>query len=121
MDDRAGDPVRAARQRYPAEMLRIVIGHPGNDDEPGEVVMLARGLRDAGHEVIHAGPQEAVEALAAAAVQEDADVVALVLDPADEGDVLGRMRDTLASLADEEIDVVAAEGWREVLARVEGP
>lgn len=101
-------------------MLRIVVGRPGPGDDPGEVVMLARALRDAGHEVIHAGPQDAVESLAAAAVQEDADLVALLLGADDAGDVLGRLRDALASLGDDETDVVADASWREVLARVEG-
>lgn len=100
-------------------MLRIVVGQPGPGDEPGEVVRLARALRDAGHEVIHAGPQEAVESLAAAAVQEDADVVALLLGAGDAGDAMGRLRDTLASLGDDDIDVVADASWREVLARIE--
>jgi methylmalonyl-CoA mutase C-terminal domain/subunit len=98
-------------------MLRIVIGRPGPEDEPSAVVALARALRDAGHEVIHAGPQDEAEALAAAAVQEDADVVALLT--GDEEEARGTtdlLLGLLGSSGADEVLVVAGRSPAEVLA-----
>jgi methylmalonyl-CoA mutase C-terminal domain/subunit len=99
-------------------MLRIVIGQPGPDDESQAVAALARRLRDAGHEVIHAGRQEEPEPLAEAAVQEDADLVALVLtDPDDDGPA-ARVRQQLAARGAGDIDVVCGAAPADVLALV---
>lgn len=98
-------------------MLRIVIGQPGSADGPQDVVALARSLRDAGHEVIHAGSQEDVEPLAEAAVQEDADAVALVLDPGDESRA-GPIRDLLLARGAGDIAVVEGSTAVDVLARI---
>lgn len=62
-------------------MMRIVVGRPGPDAgaraaEHG-LETLARVLRDAGHEVVLAGLHQSAQQLAATAVQEDADLVAV--------------------------------------------
>lgn len=49
--------------------MRIVVAEPG----------LGRALRDAGHEVIYLGPDHTPEQIAATAVQEDADLIALAV------------------------------------------
>ena len=98
-------------------MLRIVIGQPGHADGPQAVVALARALRDSGHEVIHAGGQDDVEPLAEAAVQEDADAVALVIDPG--GVTLaGRLRDILEGRGAGDIAVVEGDTTVDVLTRI---
>jgi methylmalonyl-CoA mutase C-terminal domain/subunit len=99
-------------------MLRIVIGRPGPDDGPAPVVALARALRDGGHEVIHAGAQDDAEALAAAAVQEDVDVVALVTGDDDAAGMTTRLRRLLVDRGADDIEVLAGAGPTEVLARV---
>lgn len=98
-------------------MLRIVIGRPGPGEEPQAVVALARALRDAGNEVIHAGPQDDAESLAAAAVQEDADVVALLADgDTDARGATDRMRELLDVQGADDIAVVAGRGPTDVLS-----
>lgn len=57
---------------------------------------VARVLRDAGHEVVHAGSLAGPEQVAAAAVQEDVDVIAVVVATA-EGAGESRLREVLAS------------------------
>ncbi len=61
-------------------MIRIVVGQVGYDG-PGSadsvVTAAGRALRDAGHEVVHVGTQQAADQVAGTAIQEDADVVAL--------------------------------------------
>ena len=57
--------------------VRVVVAKPGLDghDRGGKIV--ARALRDAGFEVIYAGIRLEPAAIAAAAVQEDVDVIGL--------------------------------------------
>jgi methylmalonyl-CoA mutase C-terminal domain/subunit len=77
-------------------MLRVlVVVSPSLVDDPSSGAV-HRLLRDAGHEVVHAGSMSEPEQIAAAAVQEDVDVVALVVAAAEEaGDV--RLGEALAS------------------------
>jgi methylmalonyl-CoA mutase C-terminal domain/subunit len=58
-------------------MLRIVVAKPGLDGHDRGAKVVARALRDAGHEVIYTGLHQTPEMVAAAAVQEDVDVVGL--------------------------------------------
>ena len=57
--------------------LRIVVGKPGLDGHDRGAKIVARALRDAGHEVIYTGLHQTPEQIVAAAIQEDADAVGL--------------------------------------------
>jgi len=57
--------------------LRVVIAKPGLDGHDRVAKVIARALRDAGMEVIYTGLRQTPEMIAAAALQEDADVIGL--------------------------------------------
>ena len=78
------------------ERIRVVVATPGDDGEDRATMTVARGLRDAGMEVVHAG-RSSLEQLADTVVQEDADAVGLPVLPADAAASLVR----LAALLDE--------------------
>lgn len=56
---------------------RVVIAKPGLDGHDRGARVIARALRDAGMEVIYTGLRQTPGQIAAAALQEDADVVGL--------------------------------------------
>ncbi|MFL6061606.1 MAG: cobalamin B12-binding domain-containing protein [Marmoricola sp.] len=58
-------------------MLRIVIAKPGLDGHDRGAKVVARALRDAGHEVIYTGLHQTPEQIVETAVQEDADLIGL--------------------------------------------
>lgn len=60
-----------------ARKLRILIAKPGLDGHDRGAKVVARGLRDAGFEVIYAGLHQTPEMIAEAALQEDVDAVGL--------------------------------------------
>ena len=57
--------------------LRVIIAKPGLDGHDRGAKVIARALRDAGMEVIYTGLRQTPEQVAAAALQEDADVIGL--------------------------------------------
>ena len=57
--------------------IRVVIAKPGLDGHDRGAKVVAAALRDAGMEVIYTGLHQTPEMIAAAAVQEDVDVVGL--------------------------------------------
>jgi methylmalonyl-CoA mutase C-terminal domain/subunit len=57
--------------------LRVIIAKPGLDGHDRGAKVIARALRDAGMEVIYTGLRQTPEQIAAAALQEDADVIGL--------------------------------------------
>jgi methylmalonyl-CoA mutase C-terminal domain/subunit len=57
--------------------IRVLIAKPGLDGHDRGAKVVARGLRDAGMEVIYLGLRLTPEQIAEAAIQEDADVVGL--------------------------------------------
>ncbi|MBC8214489.1 MAG: cobalamin B12-binding domain-containing protein [Candidatus Marinimicrobia bacterium] len=57
--------------------IRIVMAKPGLDGHDRGIKVLARAYRDAGMEVIYLGLRQTPEMIVNAAIQEDADVVAL--------------------------------------------
>ncbi len=61
----------------PARKIRVLIAKPGLDGHDRGAKVLARGLRDAGMEVIYLGLRLTPEQIAEAAIQEDVDVVGL--------------------------------------------
>jgi len=60
-----------------ARPIRVVIAKPGLDGHDRGAKVIARALRDAGCEVIYTGLHQTPAAIAAAAVQEDADVIGI--------------------------------------------
>ena len=57
--------------------IRIIMAKPGLDGHDRGIKILARAYRDAGMEVIYLGLRQTPEMIVNAAVQEDADVIAL--------------------------------------------
>ena len=57
--------------------IKVIIAKPGLDEHDRGAKVLARGLRDEGFEVVYTGLRQTPEMVAAAALQEDADVVGL--------------------------------------------
>ena len=84
------------------QRIRVVVATWGDDDADRATMSVARGLRDAGMEVVHAG-RLLPEALADTIVQEDADAVGLPVLPADAPVLLARL---VALLADRGVDDV---------------
>lgn len=60
-----------------AERLRILVAKPGLDGHDRGAKVVARALRDAGHEVIYTGLRQTPEMIVRAAVDEDVDAVGL--------------------------------------------
>lgn len=58
-------------------MLRIVVAKPGLDGHDRGAKVVARALRDAGHEVIYTGLHQTPEQIIETALQEDADLIGL--------------------------------------------
>ena len=57
--------------------IRVVVAKPGLDGHDRGAKVVARALRDAGMEVIYSGLRQTPEQVAAAAIQEDVDVVGI--------------------------------------------
>ena len=57
--------------------IRVLVAKPGLDGHDRGVKVLALALRDAGMEVIYTGLRQTPEQIAAAAIQEDVDVIGL--------------------------------------------
>ncbi len=57
--------------------IRVLVAKPGLDGHDRGAKVVARGLRDAGFEVVYTGLHRTPEAIAEAALQEDAQVVGL--------------------------------------------
>jgi len=61
----------------PDKKIRVLIAKPGLDGHDRGAKVIARALPDAGMEVIYTGLRQTPEMIAAAAAQEDVDVVGL--------------------------------------------
>ncbi len=57
--------------------IRVLVAKPGLDGHDRGAKVIARALRDAGMEVIYTGLRQSPEQIVQAAVQEDADVIAV--------------------------------------------
>ncbi|MGI8522661.1 MAG: cobalamin B12-binding domain-containing protein [Nocardioides sp.] len=57
--------------------VRIVVAKPGLDGHDRGAKIVARALRDAGHEVIYTGLHQTPEQIVETAIQEDADLIGL--------------------------------------------
>ena len=61
----------------PSRKIRVLVAKPGLDGHDRGIKVIARGLRDAGMEVIYLGLRLTPEQIAQAAMQEDVDVVGI--------------------------------------------
>ena len=61
----------------PDRRIRVLVAKPGLDGHDRGAKVIAAAFRDAGFEVIYTGLHQTPEMVAAAAVQEDVDVVAM--------------------------------------------
>jgi methylmalonyl-CoA mutase C-terminal domain/subunit len=65
------------RDKMSSRKARILIAKPGLDGHDRGAKVVARGLADAGYEVVYTGLHQTPEQIAEAAVQEDVDAVGL--------------------------------------------
>jgi methylmalonyl-CoA mutase C-terminal domain/subunit len=87
------------------ERIRVVVATPGDDGGDRATVAVARGLRDAGMEVVYAGRRQTAEQLADTVVQEDADAVGLPALTADAPALLARLTALLAGRGADDVVV----------------
>jgi methylmalonyl-CoA mutase, C-terminal domain len=111
----------SASTRNTHRRFRALVAKPGLDGHDRGAKVVARGLRDAGFEVIYTGLRQTPRAMALAAVQENVDVICLsILSGAHIG-ICRRLRDQLAEFkADIPVVVggIIPDEDREVLERL---
>ena len=78
-----------------ATPLRIIIAKPGLDGHDRGAKVVARALRDAGHEVIYTGLRRTPEQIVRIAMDEDAQVVGLSSQSGAQGFLFPRVSDFL--------------------------
>ena len=71
------NPPGVERDRMSERRIRVLVAKPGLDGHDRGAKVVARALRDAGFEVIYTGLRQTPQQIAAAAVQEDVDLVGL--------------------------------------------
>ena len=84
--------------------IRVLVAKPGLDGHDRGAKVVARGLRDAGFEVIYTGLRQTPEQIAEAALQEDVNVVAMSILSGAHGHLFPKV-----------VDLVRAEGMNDVL------
>lgn len=104
-------------------MIRVVVVEHGAGDLG---VALGRALRDAGLEVVHAGPQDQPERVVSCVVQEDAEVLVVALAAGEAGGTgaaeagfLDGLRTQLERAGAGDVLLVEARGAAGVVDRVE--
>lgn len=70
-------PAKAKAKNKRTGPRRILIGKPGLDGHDRGAKVIARALRDAGHEVIYTGLHQTPQMIVNAALQEDVELVGL--------------------------------------------
>jgi methylmalonyl-CoA mutase C-terminal domain/subunit len=75
--------------------IRVLIAKPGLDGHDRGAKVIARALRDAGMEVIYTGLRQTPEMIAAAAAQEDVDVIGLSILSGAHNTICPRLMDLL--------------------------
>ena len=68
---------RGRREEVTERKIRVLVAKPGLDGHDRGAKVIARALRDAGMEVIYTGLRQTPEQIAAAALQEDVDVIGI--------------------------------------------
>jgi methylmalonyl-CoA mutase C-terminal domain/subunit len=104
------------------DRLRIVVAKPGLDGHDRGVKIVARTLRDAGHEVIYTGLHQTPEQIVETAIQEDADLIGLSVLSGAHMTLFRAVLDILAAREASDIDVfgggIIPEGDIEVLEQM---
>ena len=85
---------------------RVLIAKPGLDGHDRGAKVIARALRDAGMEVIYTGLRQTPEMIAAAALQEDADVIGLSILSGAHNHIAPRLMDLLKAKGLDDVMVV---------------
>lgn len=85
---------------------RVLMAKPGLDGHERGAKVVARGLRDAGMEVIYTGIRQTPESIAAAALQEDLDAICLSILSGAHLSICRRLADVMAEMGIEDIPVV---------------
>jgi methylmalonyl-CoA mutase, C-terminal domain len=67
----------ASNQNSDERIIRVLVAKPGLDGHDRGAKVVARGLRDAGFEVIYTGLHQTPEMVVSAALQEDVDIIGL--------------------------------------------
>lgn len=91
------------------QKIRVLIAKPGLDGHDRGAKVVARALRDAGMEVIYTGLRQTPEMIAAAALQEDVNVVGLSI-----------LSGAHLTLVPRTIELIRANGQEDVLVFVGG-
>jgi len=89
--------------------IRVLIAKPGLDGHDKGAKIVAKGLKDAGMEVIYTGIRQTVDAIVRAAIQESADVIGLSI-----------LSGTHLSLCEELMDKMRKEKLQDTLVLVGG-
>jgi methylmalonyl-CoA mutase C-terminal domain/subunit len=90
-----------------ARPIRVLIAKPGLDGHDRGAKVIARALRDAGMEVIYSGLRQTPAQIAAAAIQEDVDVVGLSILSGAHNVLFPEILDLLKQRGGEDIVVLA--------------
>lgn len=90
-----------------ARKIRVLVAKPGLDGHDRGARVIARGLRDAGMEVVYTGLHQTPEQVVEAAIQEDVDVVGLSILSGAHMTLVPRVYELLKENGAEDIMVVA--------------
>ncbi|MGQ9557083.1 MAG: cobalamin B12-binding domain-containing protein [Desulfurispora sp.] len=87
--------------------IRVLVAKPGLDGHDRGARVVARGLRDAGMEVVYTGLHQTPEQIVEAAIQEDVDVVGLSILSGAHMTLVPRVKELLKENGAEDIVVMA--------------
>ncbi|MGI8423804.1 MAG: cobalamin B12-binding domain-containing protein [Chloroflexota bacterium] len=87
--------------------IRVLVAKPGLDGHDRGAKVVARGLRDAGMEVIYTGIRQTPEMIAEAALQEDVDVIGLSIHSGAHLDLFPRIMQALRARGVTDTPVIA--------------
>jgi methylmalonyl-CoA mutase C-terminal domain/subunit len=90
----------------PEKKIRVMIAKPGLDGHDRGAKIIARALRDAGMEVIYTGLRQSPEMIAAAAVQEDVQVIGLSILSGAHNTICPRLMDLLREKGMDDVTVL---------------
>jgi methylmalonyl-CoA mutase C-terminal domain/subunit len=86
--------------------IRVLVAKPGLDGHDRGAKVIARALRDAGMEVIYTGLRQTPEQIVNAAIQEDADVVAMSILSGAHNHLFPRVMELLAAKGIDDVLVI---------------
>lgn len=89
-----------------ARKIRVLVAKPGLDGHDRGARVIARGLRDAGMEVVYTGLHQTPEQVVEAAIQEDVDMVGLSILSGAHMTLIPRVYELLKENGAEDIKVV---------------